>query len=634
MRTLFTLSLLFLLNLKSQSQISSGSVWTWMAGDSVTNQYGEYGTKDQGSSANTPGARTGSANWLGSDGNLYLFGGGGYAKSGIKDDLGDFWQYNVTSKQWIWIAGDSTTNTPANYGQKGIFSSTNYPGARQGSASWVDENGNFWLYGGIKDGAYFNDLWEYDFSLKQWAWISGDNTAGVEGVYGIKGQSSKSNKPGGRSSLAHWQDSDGNFWIFGGNGLASDFFAGFLNDVWMFNTSSLEWTWISGDNVSNPTAVYGNENEESPENAPAGISYSAFWKDYEGNFWTFGGASSSVFIFNGIWKYNVSTNMWSWHNGQIIGSSIPKYGLQNVGSPDNNPGKRNAILAWINSSKDKLYLFGGNGLYNYSGNYASDLWYYDIKNSFWVWVKGDTATENYGHYGTLGVPGTENKPGGRYLSTSWTDQNENIWLFGGVGFAAADESGFLNDLWNLGNNVLPLTLISFDAGLISSGVSIKWQTQNETNISTFEIEKSTDGRNFISINNLYPHGHAASINNYAFIDSFPFLGRSYYRLKIIDLDGKYKFSAVRQIVYNSVSFIKLYPNPANDILTIYAESHNDNEVSVVVSDIKGASVLIKNIRLNKGQNTYKLQVSGLSKGLYILNVIGSDVSAKLSFLKQ
>ena len=75
MRTLFTLSLLFLLNLKSQSQISSGSVWTWMAGDSVTNQYGEYGTKDQGSSANTPGARTGSANWLGSDGNLYLFGG-------------------------------------------------------------------------------------------------------------------------------------------------------------------------------------------------------------------------------------------------------------------------------------------------------------------------------------------------------------------------------------------------------------------------------------------------------------------------------------------------------------------------------------------------------------------------------
>jgi hypothetical protein len=321
-----------------------------MAGDSVTNQYGEYGTKDQGSSANTPGARTGSANWLGSDGNLYLFGGGGYAKVELRMTWEIFGNITSPLNNGYGLAAIVLRIHPQTMAKRD-FQQHKLSGSTTRSASWVDENGNFWLYAGIKDGAYFNDLWEYDFSLKQWAWISGDSTAGVEGVYGIKGQSSKSNKPGGRSSLAHWQDSDGNFWIFGGNGLASDFFAGFLNDVWMFNTSSLEWTWISGANVSNPTAVYGNENEESPENAPAGISYSAFWKDYEGNFWTFGGASSSVFIFNGIWKYNVSTNMWSWHNGQIIGSSIPKYGLQNVGSPDNNPGKRNAILAWTNSSK-------------------------------------------------------------------------------------------------------------------------------------------------------------------------------------------------------------------------------------------------------------------------------------------
>jgi len=56
----------------------------------------------------------------------------------------------------------------------------------------------------------------------------------------------------------------------------------------------------------------------------------------------------------------------------------------------------------------------------------------------WTWMKGDNTPNIAGVYGTQGVANIANKPGGRSLSTSWTDASGNLWLFGGNNF---------NDLW-------------------------------------------------------------------------------------------------------------------------------------------------------------------------------------------
>ena len=65
----------------------------------------------------------------------------------------------------------------------------------------------------------------------------------------------------------------------------------------------------------------------------------------------------------------------------------------------------------------------------------------------WVWMKGDKLFLS-ADYGTKGVPGINNKPGGRYEPAEWTDLDGNFWLFGGRGFDDVGATiGNLNDLW-------------------------------------------------------------------------------------------------------------------------------------------------------------------------------------------
>lgn len=68
-------------------------------------------------------------------------------------------------------------------------------------------------------------------------------------------------------------------------------------------------------------------------------------------------------------------------------------------------------------------------------------------NVYWAWMNGATNINQNGTYGTQGVPAPANTPGARYTAESWTDAAGALWLFGGMGYAASEFAGFLNDLW-------------------------------------------------------------------------------------------------------------------------------------------------------------------------------------------
>ncbi len=134
--------------------------------------------------------------------------------------------------------------------------------------------GNFWLFGGQGvDSAgtigLLNDLWEYNPVANQWTWIgpSASNVANQNGSYGTQGTGSGTTAPGGRQAAVLWADTSGNIWLFGGFGLDS---AGtgnagpppagaILNDLWEFNITTKQWTWVSGNNLANQTGTYGAE---------------------------------------------------------------------------------------------------------------------------------------------------------------------------------------------------------------------------------------------------------------------------------------------------------------------------------------------------------------------------------------
>jgi N-acetylneuraminic acid mutarotase len=446
----------------------STNQWTWVKGDKGINKVGVYGTLGTPAAANVPGARTGSVAWVDATGNVWLFGGYGFASNTTNEALNDLWKYNPATNQWTWMKGDKFVAQPGVYGTKGTAENANKPGGRSGTMSWIDNGGSLWLFGGkgySSNGSYgeLSDLWKYNTSANQWTWVSGDNTNYQPGIYGTQGNSSASNKPGARYSSVSWKDSNGDFYLFGGEGYAHLVGRlGSLNDIWKYSLTTNQWTWLKGDSTVNffgIPGVYSSPGVSAAENKPGGRSASVAWLDDAGSLWLFGGSGlasnnqSSRYLAD-LMKYDLATNNWIWIKGDNVVYERGRNGTKGVSDASNYPGARQSAVSW----KDKegnLWMFGGYG-WGGSGIVAdplNDLWRYEPANGQWTWMKGDTVQRKIGVYGTKGIASVDNTPGARYLSVSWVDSAGMLWLFGGYGYATDPSTwGYLNDMWKYDPN--------------------------------------------------------------------------------------------------------------------------------------------------------------------------------------
>src|SRR5208337_2934987 len=256
--------------------VGSGSNATTVGKEIIANAQneGQGGSYNGIGVAGMPAARLGAAAWTDTSGNFWLFGG-----SDGNNFLNDLWKYNpsglnpssytVTEGQWILEAGSGFVDQPGNY-----TSGTLLPGARTNAVTWTDSSGNLWLFGGYGyDGqstpilGFLNDLWEYTGG--NWVFVSGGNTnkANQNGIYGTQGTPAATSMPGGRQEAVGWADANGNLWLFGGEGLDSVGTAnGILNDLWVYNIASKEWTFVLGSTTANQTGVYGLQPMVGPPN--------------------------------------------------------------------------------------------------------------------------------------------------------------------------------------------------------------------------------------------------------------------------------------------------------------------------------------------------------------------------------
>jgi len=384
----------------------------------------------------------------------------------------------IAPNEWAWMSGgtDPRLNGPPGvYGTLHVPAPGNVPGARESAATWTDSKGNLWLFGGFgydSAGAQgeLNDLWEFNASNNEWAWMGGSNTLGTStiepGVYGTLGTPSAANIPSGRSATATWTDASGHFWLFGG----ADF-----NDLWEFYPTTNEWAWMGGSNGSNcnycnEEGVYGTLGTPAPGNIPGARWMAASWTDNKGNFWLFSGIGQDSVNLNGnlndLWEYNPSTNEWAWMGGSktlfMADLGMPGvYGTFQTPSAGNLPGSRTEAVSWTDS-KGNLWLFGGLG---YDSEYArgqlNDLWEFSPSTNEWAWMGGSSTTGigldqtgQPGVYQTWMTPSAGNTPGGRIGAVGWTDGGGNLWLFGGYGPTFQDALVELNDLWEFNPSTL------------------------------------------------------------------------------------------------------------------------------------------------------------------------------------
>jgi hypothetical protein len=160
------------------------------------------------------------------------------------------------------------------------------------------------------------------------------------------------------------------------------------------------------------------------------------------------------------------------------------------------------------------------------------------------------------------------------------------------------------------SSTVPVTLTSFYATNVSGVVKLLWATSQEINIKHFEIEKSADGIHFSTLATVTAAGVA---HNYQTIDTRPFAGDNYYRLKTIDADGGYSYSKIVDIKYAGLPIV-IYPNPAKDEITI---NHPLSvSATLLITDMQGRK--IQELGINAGNTVDKISVNGLSEGQYLL----------------
>jgi N-acetylneuraminic acid mutarotase len=475
--------------------------------------------------------------------------------------------------------------------------------------SWTDSSGNFWLFGGASfdaNGVFaqdFNDLWEFNPSTKQWAWMGGSNTiscasgatlpgCGPIGVYGTLGSPATGNVPGGRNDATSSTDSSGNLWLFGGQGFDSKGSLGNLNDLWEFNPSTKEWTWMSGSSTMpcyqlpdevwcGQVGVYGSMGNAANGNVPGGRFSSSSWTDRSGNLWIFGGfgygvstnSNSAGVELNDLWEFNSSTMQWAWIGGSSTGNQPGVYGTLGVPAAGNIPGGRGNNSNWIDSSGN-FWLFGGDG-YGADGafGFLNDLWEFNPSKSQWTWMGGSSTVGSNGSqpgvYGILGAPAAGNIPGGRGSNSTWTDSSGNFWLFGGMDFKY--NGGvfwyYLNDLWRY----QPLVAASTPSFNLASGtytseqtVSIADTTPGATIYYTLDGSTPTTGSAIYST--------ALTVNQTTTI-------------KVIATASGYTTSAVASAIY----VINLPPTAA-PVFTPAADTYTVAQKVKITDSMKGASI--------------------------------------------
>jgi gliding motility-associated-like protein len=322
-----------------------------------------------------------------------------------------------------------------------------------------------------------NDLWKYNITTGEWTWVHGTNGFATNGVYGTKGTPAVNNIPGGRGgALYHggnpvsWVDNNGNFWVFGGHGYgATGSTPGPLNDLWRFNPTTGQWTWMSGTDQVNDLGNYGILGQPAPTNVPRARFSAIAWKDPNDIFYLFGGmtfdAQGNTLYLNDLWTYNPSNNTWTWINGSSQTNEFGNYGTMGIAAATNQPGARGSLgqPTGFHDAFGKFWLYGGLGFSTQAAGstatYLSDLWQYDPATNMWTWMKGPDPNTNphFADRGTQKVRAATNRPASKYAHCTWTDLNGNFWLMGGITrvIAGIYQDRPTNDLWRLDQVAVP-----------------------------------------------------------------------------------------------------------------------------------------------------------------------------------
>ena len=318
------------------------------------------------------------------------------------------------------------------------------------------------------------------------------------------------------------------------------------------------------------------------------------------------------------------------------------------------------------SNNGLYYIYNGSKVINSINNASANLGcvnssIFAAGNSWSPFQSGEasqkiiqiTPTTNVGSSYTIGLYYTMAELGGKLPSSLKIAKTSATTLAGanssntiistttsaafGTGYLFTANFTAFSKFFLIDNNVvLPVEIISFNGVLNNQQHSLlQWRTTNQYNLRDFEIQRSYDGVNFTSIGLVKSVQITGSLFDYNFIDPVIANSNNFYRLKIIDQDGKFRISDVIQINNNRFpKFVELLENPAKDHISILINNANRENVSVKLFNSVGQLVKSWDSGKINGSVSLPFNISKPTSGLYTLQVSAGDKSAnfKVSIL--
>ncbi len=168
--------------------------------------------------------------------------------------------------------------------------------------------------------------------------------------------------------------------------------------------------------------------------------------------------------------------------------------------------------------------------------------------------------------------------------------------------------------------VVPVKLSNFTARKQQSAVQLFWTTEQEANSSTFLVERSLDGISWTVIVTVNAAGNSSSRINYTTTDPDPEKGINYYRLKLVDLDGRFEYSMIKAVYFGKNLNTVLVPNPASDKVTVFIAG---NSTFANISIYNSNGQLLKKFSTN--EECIQINLAGFAKGIYTIKINGKDL---------
>ena len=187
--------------------------------------------------------------------------------------------------------------------------------------------------------------------------------------------------------------------------------------------------------------------------------------------------------------------------------------------------------------------------------------------------------------------------------------------------------------------VLPVKLTSFTAVKNNSDILLNWQTASEQNCDHFNVQRSTDGSNFITLAEVKAVGNTSVSTNYHFTDltakNLAGVQTVFYRLESVDIDAKADYSSIISVKLDAdKDGLLVLQNPAVNDLRIQLTSSTKENAQIIITDAVGRQLVARQMQLNIGTVSTAIPIGTLARGIYYVTIISTRGRETKLFLRQ